>query len=272
MEAALQRRVQRYGWDKASGYYERSWRSQLAPAQELLLARAALQPGERVLDVACGTGLVTFPAAEAVGADGRVTGVDISRQMVELAAAEATRRGLGHVEFVRSDAESMDVESGVYDIALCALGLMYFPDPVEALRRMGDALRPGGRVVAAVWGARRNCGWAGIFPVVDARVDTDVCPLFFRLGTGETLQYEMEQAGLVDVETVRIEVVLSYASEAEALEAAFAGGPVALAYDRFDEPTRADAHREYLETIREFRDGDGYRIPGEFVVGIARRS
>jgi hypothetical protein len=108
--------------------------------------------------------------------------------------------------------------------------------------------------------------------VVDARVDTDVCPLFFRLGTGETLQYEMEQAGLVDVETVRIEVVLSYASEAEALEAAFAGGPVALAYDRFDEPTRADAHREYLETIREFRSGDGYRIPGEFVVGIARRS
>ena len=64
MEAALQRRIQRYGWDKAAIYYENSWQQQLKPAQEKLLEMANLQPGERLIDIACGTGLVSFPAAE----------------------------------------------------------------------------------------------------------------------------------------------------------------------------------------------------------------
>ena len=67
MDARLQRRVQRYGWDKASEHYEQFWARQLAPAHALLLDVAALSPGESVLDVACGTGLVTFAAARAVG-------------------------------------------------------------------------------------------------------------------------------------------------------------------------------------------------------------
>ena len=61
MEARFQRRVQRYGWDKAADCYEQAWQAQLAEAQERLMDLAAAQPGERVLDIACGTGLVTFP-------------------------------------------------------------------------------------------------------------------------------------------------------------------------------------------------------------------
>ncbi len=270
MQPALMRRVQRYGWDKASSVYEDAWRESLAPAQRRLLDEADLRPGERVLDVACGTGLVTFPAAAAVGPGGRVTGLDLSKQMVERATVEARRRRLDNVEFRRVGAESIDEPESSYDVALCALGLMYFPDPVEALRRMANAVRPGGRIVAAVWGERRNCGWAEIFPIVDARVETDVCPLFFRLGTGETLRHEMEQAGLKDVNLTRILAPLPYATEDDALAAAFAGGPVALAYDRFDDDTRASAHGEYLRSIAGFRGPDGYRIPGEFVVATAQ--
>jgi ubiquinone/menaquinone biosynthesis C-methylase UbiE len=67
MDARLQRRVQRYGWDRAADYYENYWREQLAPAQNRMLELADLRAGEKVLDVACGTGLVTFEAAETVG-------------------------------------------------------------------------------------------------------------------------------------------------------------------------------------------------------------
>ncbi|MFZ1868928.1 MAG: hypothetical protein WAU49_10625, partial [Steroidobacteraceae bacterium] len=63
MEASLQRRVQRYGWDRAAADYESLWQVQLAGAQSQLLASASLAPGDRVLDVACGSGLVTFSAA-----------------------------------------------------------------------------------------------------------------------------------------------------------------------------------------------------------------
>ncbi|MGC1172553.1 MAG: methyltransferase type 11, partial [Polaromonas sp.] len=72
MEPRLQRRVQRYGWDLAASDYEALWQAQLAPAQDGLLASVSPAPGERVLDVACGTGLVSLQAARAVGAQGRV--------------------------------------------------------------------------------------------------------------------------------------------------------------------------------------------------------
>lgn len=270
MRPDLMRRVQRYGWDQAAAVYERYWSAQLAPAQALLLEMADLQPGERVLEVAAGTGLVTFPAAERVGPAGEVVATDISARMVEAGSAEAARRGFDHVTFVRTDAEALRLDRRDFDASLCALGLMYVPDPVMALTRMRELTRSGGRVVSAVWGARANCGWAEIFPIVDARVESDVCPMFFALGNEGALQHAGEQAGLSDVSVRRLGVTLEYPGEDEALGAGFAGGPVALAYSRFDEATREAAHAEYLASIAPYRHGAGYRIPGEFVVALAR--
>src|SRR5215831_16945194 len=99
MDARLQRRIQRYGWDKASAEYERYWREQLAPAQERLLALAALRPGERVLDVACGTGLVSLRAAMLVGPAGDVVATDISQDMVTRARRQAEDVRLSNVTF-----------------------------------------------------------------------------------------------------------------------------------------------------------------------------
>jgi len=120
MDAALQRRVQRYGWDRAADLYEGLWADQLAPAQERLLALAALQPGEHVLEIACGTGLVTWPAAEAVGPTGRVVATDISDRMVERTATEAARRGLSHVSSRRMGAESIDEAADTFDAPIAA--------------------------------------------------------------------------------------------------------------------------------------------------------
>jgi SAM-dependent methyltransferase len=320
MDARLQRRIQRYGWDKAAAWYEQSWQRQLAPAQATMMALAGVAPGERVVDVACGTGLVTFAAAEAVGPTGVVVGTDISEVMVTLAAARARSRAFKHVSFARMDAEDLSpLEDASFDVALCGLGLMYVPDPLKAVREMTRLVMPasayaspgssgssgsevtsdpGGRVVAAVWGQRKNCGWADIFPIVDARVKSEVCPMFFSLGTGDHLADVFRTAGLVDVVTQRIETRLEWASDDEACGAAFVGGPVALAYWRFDERTRNRVQREYLDSIAQWRirasaagqnapngqtghragDSDvrasnrGYSVPGEFVIVAGRRA
>jgi SAM-dependent methyltransferase len=326
MDARLQRRIQRYGWDKAAAMYEQSWQRQLAPAQRTMLALAGLAPGEHVVDVACGTGLVTFAAAEAVGPTGVVVGTDISETMVTLAAARGRSRGLNHVRFERMDAEDLSpLEDASFDVALCGLGLMYVPDPLNAVREMMRVVLPatpsafpgssgrevtsdhGGRVIAAVWGQRKRCGWAEIFPIVDARVKSEVCPMFFSLGTGDGLADVFRAAGLVDVVTERIETRLEWASDDEACGAAFVGGPVALAYGRFDERTKYRVQREYLDSIAQWRirastagrggltggngsighDGSnghqngaaavsrevtrGYSVPGEFVIVAGRR-
>jgi ubiquinone/menaquinone biosynthesis C-methylase UbiE len=266
MDARLQRRVQRYGWDKAATAYERYWADQLAPAQQRLLTLAELRPGEHVLDVACGTGLVTFPAAEAVGPTGSVVATDLSEAMVAQVASAAAERGLRHVTAARMDAESLEFADGSFDVVLCALGLMYVPDPSAALREMHRVLRPGGRAVAAVWGARNKCGWAEIFPIVDRRVASEVCPMFFQLGTGDALRHLMEHADFTAITADRLSTVLHYGSGDEACGAAFVGGPVALAYSRFDGPTQDAVHGEYLQSISHWRYGTGFDVPGEFVV------
>jgi ubiquinone/menaquinone biosynthesis C-methylase UbiE len=266
MEPRLQLRVQRYGWDKAAPHYEAHWGAQLKPAQDRLLALASLESGEQVLDVACGTGLVTFRAAEAVGTTGRVVAADISEKMVQHIRDVAAERGFVNVTARRAHAEEPVFDAASFDAVLCGLGLMYVPYPARALGEMRRVLVSGGRVVAAVWGARQNCGWADIFPIVDQRVQSEVCPMFFQLGTGESLRTHLSAGGFTDIRVDRLSTTLLYDSPEEAIGAAFVGGPVAMAYSRFDQRMRDEAHTEYLESIRPFRRGGGYAIPGEFVV------
>lgn len=268
MNAALQRRIQRYGWDKAANVYEQYWQRQLAPAHDRLLALAALRPGERLVDVACGTGLVTLRAAEAVGPSGLVVGTDISERMVARAQAAAATHGLVHIRTACLDAEDLcALPAGAFDVVLCALGLMYVPDPRRALVEMARLLAPGGRAVIAVWGRRERCGWAPLFEIVDARVRSEVCPLFFGLGASEGLAGALRAVGYTNVTEERLDVSLAYSSAAEACGAAFLGGPVALAYARFDAATRRAVQAEYLAALEPFRTAAGYAVPGEFVVG-----
>jgi ubiquinone/menaquinone biosynthesis C-methylase UbiE len=266
MESRLQRRVQRYGWDLAAGEYEPLWHSQLAAAQSRLMRCASLSPGEHVLDVACGTGLVAFAAAKAVGPGGRVVGVDLSGEMVEAARRRATERVVPQATFERMDAEKLELPDASFDVAFCALGLMYVPDPAQALREMRRVLKAEGRLALAVWGERSRCGWAGIFPIVDAEVTSDVCPLFFQLGAVGALARMCLQAGLDSVEAHRIAVTLDYASAEEACRAQFVGGPVALAWSHFDEDVRARVCARYIDSLAPFRYSRGYRVPGEFVI------
>ncbi|WP_430404088.1 class I SAM-dependent methyltransferase [Hyphomonas sp.] len=267
MNPKLQTRVQRYGWDKAASFYNDGWRDSLEPARICLLNMADAQLGEHVLDVACGTGLVTLPLADAVGPGGRVIATDLSERMVDFLQQEADVLGYKNIRAFRSDAERLTgIRDETFDLVSCALGLMYCPNPTAAIAEAYRVLKPGGRAVFAVWGARKNCGWADIFPIVDAHVNSDVCPLFFRLGTGESLPHEMSLGGFQAVDMERLQTRLSYKDDQKALEAAFLGGPVAMAYARFDQETKKAVDAAYLASIEPYASRPGYEIPGEFVV------
>ena len=268
MEPALQRRVQRYGWDKASVYYENLWQAQLKPAQDKLLHFAKIQPGEKIIDVACGTGLTSFRALDATGKNGFVAGVDISDKMIEIANEAAKKIDKANVKFERMDAEELKVGNDEYDAAICALGLMYVPDPINALKEMHRVLKPGGRCAVAVWGKRSNCGWAEIFGIVDKRVSSEVCPMFFNLGNERMLEKSFEAAGFSNIHTERIHSSLYYNSAEEACAAAFEGGPVALAYFKFSNSIKNEVIEEYLASIESYKKGGNYFVPGEFVIAI----
>lgn len=266
MDPKLQIRVQRYGWDAAAAFYEDGWQGPMRPAHRTLVATAALSPGERVIESACGSGLVTRMIADAVGPTGEVLATDLSQSMVDMTAQRCAAEDLSWVKTARMNAEDLTVEPHHFDAALCALGIMYVPDPPAAVASMRRAVRPGGRVVATVWGQRKHCGWAEIFPIVDARVASEVCPMFFAPGTAGSLARDFTTAGLKDVREHRQQEKLEFRDEKTLLTVMFIGGPVALAVKRFTPQVMAEAQSEFLASVQAYRTGDGrYLIPGEFV-------
>jgi ubiquinone/menaquinone biosynthesis C-methylase UbiE len=266
MDPKLQIRVQRYGWDAASAFYEEAWQGPMRPAHQMLIETAALKPGERVLECACGSGLVTRMIADAVGPKGEVLATDLSQNMVDMTARRCATEGFVWVKTARMNAEDLAVEPEHFDVALCALRIMNVPDPLAAVTSMRRAVRPCGRVVAAVWGQRKHCGWAELFPIVDARVASEVCPMFFGPGTAGSLARDFETAGLKHVREHRQQEKLEYRDEKTLLTAMFIGGAVALAVKRFTPQVLAEAQSEFLASVKQYRMGDGrYLIPGEFV-------
>lgn len=270
--ARLQRRLQRYGWDRAVEAYDRHWHAPLAGVHHEILRMAAPAAGESVIDIACGTGMLAVAAAQAVGPGGTVLGVDLSDAMVEAAAHRGQGLSLTQTRFLRMDAERLDLPDGVFDLALCSLGLMYLPDPVAAMRQLHRVLRPGGRAVLAVWGERARCAWAPLFGIVDAEVRSEVCPMFFALGQGDALARVAQAAGLAVTAQRRRLDNLEYPDAESACDAAFVGGPVALAWSRFDDTVRRRVQARYLEAISPWQAGTGYRLPAEFLVLAVQRA
>lgn len=121
-----------------------------APVAQDLVEVAALQPGERVLDVACGTGVVTRLAAERVGSTGRVAGSDVNPGMLAVARASAPRDA--PITWYETGAEAMPLSDADFDVVLCQMGLQFFSNKPAALREMARVLAPGGRLVLNVPG------------------------------------------------------------------------------------------------------------------------
>ena len=130
---------------------------QLAPVAEVLARAAALQPGERVLDVGCGVGPTTRDAARAVGPSGSVTGLDVSTEMIAAAEDRPVPDGSAPVRWVAADATLWDAPDESVDVVISRFGVMFFGDPLAAFTNLARVTAPGGRLHVAVWADRTAC-------------------------------------------------------------------------------------------------------------------
>lgn len=139
-------------WNRMSEVYGRAIDARFAPVVEGCIARAALQPGESVLDLGAGTGSVTMQAAAKVGPSGSVVAVDPSPEMLERTRRRVDATGLSNVHVLEGRAEEVPAPDGRFDVLIASLSLMFAVDKPRAAAECARVLRPGGRFVAAAWG------------------------------------------------------------------------------------------------------------------------
>lgn len=168
------------------------------PWARSLVETAALRPGERVLDVACGTGVVTRMAAERVGPGGKVVGLDLNAGMLEVARARAPA-----IDWREGSATELPLAAATFDVVLCQQGLQFFPDRPAALREMRRVLVPGGRLALSVWRSLEfSPGHKALVEALERHIGADAAAIVrapFALGAPEELRVLVAGAGFREV-------------------------------------------------------------------------
>ncbi|UCH30308.1 MAG: methyltransferase domain-containing protein [Myxococcales bacterium] len=176
-----------------------------------VLAAADLSPGMRVADVACGTGLATLAAAEAVSPGGSAVGVDLNPGMLAVA-----RRKAGDIEWHEAPAEALPFKEESFDAVVSQFGLMFFADKKAAISEMWRVLRPGGRLVVAVWGSLHDApGYAAMTALLSSLFGDAISDLLkspYSLGETDTLRGVFCEAGVDDLEIQRVAGQARFAS------------------------------------------------------------
>jgi enediyne biosynthesis protein CalE5 len=266
-------------WDSVAGGWEEN--AEFADERgddltERLLELASLEPGDRVLELACGPGSVGIVAADRVGAEGHVVLSDVAPAMVAVAAKRAAARGLENVSTNELDLESIDEPDDSYDVVLCREGLMLVPDPAGAAAEIRRVLRPGGRLALAVWGPRERNPWLGvIFDSVTEQLGAPVPPPGlpgpFSLEDAGTVESILSGAGFAEVSVGEFDVPYRGKSAEEWWTRTVAlAGPLANMLAALPEPAAAELRERAISRISAYQNGAGLNIPGVSLVASAR--
>ena len=188
------------------------------PAAEGLLAIANPRPGERMLDVACGTGIVARLGADAVGPGGSVTGVDIAPDMIDVARA-APAPAAPAIDWRVGDATSLPLPDGGFDLVTCQMGLMFVPDRAAAVAEMRRVLAPGGRLALTTPG-RIQPPFEAMEQAIARHIDPGLggfVRAVFSMDDPDVHAGLLQDAGLADVTAREVTVALVLPAPAEFL-------------------------------------------------------
>lgn len=245
-----------------------------APWATVLLELARLQPGERILDAACGTGAVARAAMARVGAAGKVTGVDLNPGMLEVARAASGEAGQS-IAWREGNLEALPFADAAFDVVLCQQGLQFCPDKAAAVAELHRVLRKGGRLAASVWRDIRHFPY--MVAVTGALADHVGAEASQRMsapcsfGNADALRELMRRGGFKDVQ-VRIDVLpMRVPSLEKFLPAQFVASPIAADIGALDERARVAFFDDIRRRLLPYMDDAGLAVSFEAHSVIASR-
>jgi ubiquinone/menaquinone biosynthesis C-methylase UbiE len=218
-----------------------------------MIDAAGVRSGARVLDVACGTGVVARAAAARVGPAGRAVGLDVNEGMLAVA-----RRTAPHIEWRQGRAEALPFDARTFDAVTSQFGLMFFEDRPAALGEMLRVLRPGGRMAVAVWdAAERTPGYAAVIALLErlfGRRVADALRAPFVLGDPDALRGLFDTAGIPNAELRTRRGTARFASVKAWIHTDVKGWTLAA---MLDDAQVARLAAEAEQTLRPFVAADG---------------
>lgn len=223
-----------------------------------LVELARIPSGAHVLDVATGRGAALFPAAESVGTQGRVIGIDLSEGMVQETAKELARLGLSsNVEVRQMDAEHLQFPDESFDYVLCAFGIFFFPQLDRAMSEFRRVLKPNGRIVVTTWEKSWDEHWGWFDELVKTHIppepeasrpaesDSASQPIF---DTPEGLKAILNKAGFADIQIVFEATDFVYATEDEYWSTLWSHG-ARVSLEKIEQATGADGLEKFKSDV-----------------------
>jgi ubiquinone/menaquinone biosynthesis C-methylase UbiE len=243
------------------------------PWAQVVVDFADLRSGDRVLDVACGTGVVARVAAERVGERGAVAAADLNPGMLAVARSLPAPRG-ATVEWRQADALELPFADQAFDAVFCQLGLQFFADRAAALREMRRVLRPGGHVVVMVWRAiDQSPGFAVLAAALERHIGLDASSIMrapFSLGDPEELSSLITDGGFEALDLRAETGAVRFASVERFVASYVAGSPLAAPVAAAAPQARDALLAEVVAKLEQFVGGDELKFPIEAYLARAR--
>lgn len=267
-------------WEKAAPGWAK-WESTTAewaePATQAMLELAGIEPGARILDIACGAGSQSLSAARIVGANGHVIASDISETMLQHVRENVRTAGLKNISTLRGAADEIGIPAESIDAIICRLGLMLFPDPKSALKSVHDVLKPGGKVAVVVFttpaaNPHRARAMQILLRHAGKQPPAPGQPGLYSLGGPGTIESLYRECGFVDVirREIRIPMVMASAVDAlQMMQDAYAANRAVLRDS--SEEVRDAAWAEVLDMLKTFETNGKFVAPSELLVAAATK-
>jgi len=239
-----------------------------------LVSLGAPQQGERVLDVACGTGIAARLSAKSVAPGGKVVGLDINPGMVATARSLPSQPGVSF-EWMEGNVIAMPLPDSAFDLVLCQQGLQFFPDRLAALREMHRVLAPGGRLALSVWRAiQYSPGFAMLTEALERHIGPEAANWMrtpFSLPEAEELQILVVEAGFRDVTIRSAAKNLQFPSPEEFVRRYVTATPLAGSFAQMSEDARNALLDEMRRGLRDYGNDEGMAFSIEAHLATARK-
>jgi ubiquinone/menaquinone biosynthesis C-methylase UbiE len=234
------------------------------PWAPVLVERAALQAGERVLDVACGTGIVARVAAQQLGTTGKIVGLDTNAAMLTVARSLPRIPGVS-IEWQEGSALALPYPDAAFDVVFCQAGLQYFPDRPRALREMHRVLVPGGRLALLVWGPiEQSPGYALLAEALAHHIGEASATIMrapFLLGDAEEVRALIVETQFRGVDIRTSVGGVHFPSSEDFVRHQVAGSPLAGPVSQADGNARSALMSEVHTALRPYMPRDGLDFP-----------